>query len=383
MNLAKSLTVQLLATVAFMGQFPMRSAAADIRAIKPGDIVARASGVGSMRGVLLRDGTICITDHKSTGRCEPLGKIPDDIVAKFKPYQTTSPDRSTYYRATFYGIFDLAGDGTLEAFIDYWPDGSDADCPAWSDWYDEEQPRGKDDLCDEVTLLVLRRSGRSFNVSMKLHAPTQGYFPGAWFLSELPVRKAIFSTRCGGSSGLCLFYLDFKRGALDEITDDCALVDYPTFMDIDNDGNSEIYLNERGRDRIARRGASILRWAGDKYRIWWPNWQSLPYVMSARLLKAKADNLTEIVAILDPKRESAERELGVWKLTGGDWSLVDKTRLPDVEDPNRDIAFPDFSKLNGDAADKRIALTYGNDAHLVCHFRDNEVTCPAHLSRAK
>ena len=94
--------------------------------------------------------------------------------------------------------------------------------------------------------------------------------------------------------------------------------------DIDHDGTAEIVLEGRGYDRTAVNGAALLRWQKDNYRIWWPNWLSLPYVMYAQMTDVDGDGSKEIVAILDPGKQSARRELGIWKLVEGEWKLVDK-----------------------------------------------------------
>jgi len=91
---------------------------------------------------------------------------------------------------------------------------------------------------------------------MKLSAPTEGYAPGAWFIQDSPLRKAIFMTRCGGSSGDCLFYLDWKNRSLKNISDDLFLIDGPVIEDVDGDGISEIFVT--APDVGARRRAAPL-----------------------------------------------------------------------------------------------------------------------------
>ena len=86
----------------------------------------------------------------------------------------------------------------------------------------------------------------------------------------------------------------------------------------------EIFLPGRGRDRTSPLGAAVLHWADEGYRVWWPNWTGLPYVIYARLNDLDVDGRKEIVAVLEPDKfddahyvpgkVTAKRELGVWKI---------------------------------------------------------------------
>ena len=159
---------------------------------------------------------------------------------------------------TFDGIFDLDNDGRPEVFVEYWP-------------Y----------LGDHIELLIYKKVGGAYAPYLKLEAETVGYSPAAWFLDESPERKAIFMTRYGGSSGLGLFYLDLKKKSLDLITDDIVLKELPLFEDIDKDGIAEIFLRGRGQDRTSAQGAGILHWKDGAYKLLWPDWGPLPYVIYA------------------------------------------------------------------------------------------------------
>jgi hypothetical protein len=227
--------------------------------------------------MVLRDGTVCQVPSEDSLECHPLMKLPRLIVAKLQ---------DEYHEdGMFDGLFDLDKSGDPEIFIDYWPDL--IDCPK----------ADRDDTCDSIKLVVYKKTGESYREYKTARAPTQGYAPGAWFLDESP-RKAIIQTRCGGSSGACLYYLDWKKGTLVPISDDYFLEGKTTFQDIDHDGAAEIFISARVRDRTAEQGAALLHWTGDGYRVWWPTWKAPPYVMYACLANLDHDRTKGIVAPL-------------------------------------------------------------------------------------
>jgi len=268
--------------------------------------------------------------------------------------------------SAFYGIFDANGDGEPRLFLDYWPKSGDPDCPKEyrDESHDAEVP------CGAVALQVYQRTGDTFREEMKLGAPTAGYSPAAWFIRESPLNKALFMTRCQGSGGNCLYYLDFKKRVLETVSEDCLQAD-PRFEDIDHDGTAEIFLENRGRDRTAVNGAALMRWDNGNYRIWWPNWSALPYVMYAELSDVDGDGKKEIVAILDPGNESSQRQLGIWKLDRGEWKLIDKVGLPDADDA---IELPTFAGVAAGANGTNIRLNYPSGT-LECRYRDRTISC--------
>ena len=203
------------------------------RLIDPKQVLARASGTGSTPAVLLRDGTVCLTGAEGSARCDQLATLPGNVIRKF-----------AQYHGSFYGVFDADNDGEPEVFLDYWPASGDPDCP--NDYRDD--PAHPESNCGAVTLLVFKRSGSAYRERMKLTAPSMGYSPGAWFFRESPVNKVLFTTRCGGSCGDCLFYLDSRQRALKEIGEGCLQAE-PTLEDTDHDGVAEIFLQSRGYDR--------------------------------------------------------------------------------------------------------------------------------------
>ncbi|MGD0118885.1 MAG: hypothetical protein ABSD30_12525, partial [Candidatus Binatus sp.] len=228
-----------------------------------------------------------------------------------------------------------------------------------------------------MALLVYRNTGSGYQRYLTLNAPTAGYGSGdAWFLDE-SVRKAIFETRCGGSSGDCLFYLDLRKRSLELLSDDYFIEGTPTFEDIDHDGNAEIFVPARGRDRTAGQGAVILRWTGNTYRVWWPNWKAPPpYVIHAQLAYVGGDHLREIVAVLDPGANvyngSPARQLAVLRLVAGEWHLVAKTALP----PSDGIADPTIEDVIPERRGARILLSgYDSGGPFTCRYSDRKITC--------
>jgi hypothetical protein len=318
------------------------------RIIEWGDVVTRTGGSGSIPGAILRDGTVCITATEKALGCQPIAKLPPEIVDQLK----ARPDWSF-----FDGIYDLDDSGSPEIFIDYWPRADS----------------------DDVTLLVYKKSGRTYREYMKLSAPTEGYAPGAWFIKDSPLRKAIFMTRCGGSSGDCLFYLDWKNRSLKNISDDLFLIDDPVIEDVDGDGISEIFVTARGYDRTSGQGAALLHWKAGTYRVWWPI-SKPPYVIYARLVAVGGDDHQEIIAVLDTmgaegQQESKSRELAIWKFTNHTWSLVDKKEIAGVSDPDLMSGFPELSKVTPNAEGADIVLTYRDGSITNCRYERRKILC--------
>jgi hypothetical protein len=362
-------------------------AAGHARAGEPSGQSVAPIGVGSLPGRLFADGTVCVVAAKDPTRCEKiLLKLPDEIVKKNVSMNTSTSEawrtaknffnvpglgeESGGYTASFYGLFDVDQDGEPEVFLDYWPS-EDSDCP---EKYKElgmppEWP------CQASTLLVYKKVGTTYRTYIKLYAESLGPGSGAWFLDEAPVRKALFSTR-GGSTGNLLFYLDFQKRSLTPINDGVLLQEDPIFKDVNKDGVAEIFLVGRGRDRSGN-GAGLLHWQEDTYQIWWPDWPSLPYVMYAQLVDVDNDQQQDIIAVLDPEGASQLRELGVWKLTNGGWTLADKVKLPAVKPTAMDsrLEDPTIVSILPTAHGAEIDLTYGTMAmyqkkYIERHIKD-------------
>jgi hypothetical protein len=320
--------------------------------------------------VILRAGTICALDANDHSQCTSLGSLPAS--------DTKIIGDSSY--ANFDGVFDLLGDGVPQVFVDYWPQNNDPNClPP----YNKDRSTSGEAGCGAMALLVYRYSGGGYHRYLTLNAPSAGYAPGAWFLDESP-RKAIFETRCGGSSGECFFYLDLHKRSLEQISDDYFLEGKPTFEDIDHDGNAEIFIPARGRDRTATQGAAILRWTGTTYRVWWPDWKKPPYVIYAQMADIGGDNVKEIIAILDTGADwgfgSSVRELAVWELTAGKWRLVAKTGLS----PSDAIGFPRLERVIPEPHGARILLSNGGaGGTFTCRYSGRKITCPPSPRAAK
>ena len=302
-----------------------------------------AAAAGSLPSRLLPDGTVCILDEgKPSTRAKRLFKIPRKILKA--------------HSITFYGLFDLDGDGVPEVFLDYW------------------SPFGKHDG-DKVVLLVYKEVHGKYRQHLRLKAQSFGYAPGAWFLKEEPHPKAIFMTRYAGSSGAGLFYLNAKTKSLDLISDGVFIEGRPEFEDLDGDGMAEIYLPGRGRDRTGQSGAAILHWNGEGYGAWWPDWPSKPYVIYAKLVDLDKDGRKEIVAILDPsdgeknEGESAKRELGVWKIEDGKPILSTKAEIPKSKFPGE----PFFDWVSPSREKPDIGLSYTRT--LGCTYVEGKMVC--------
>jgi hypothetical protein len=349
----------------------LRASAAGPRIITRGEVRLRTRGIGSIPGALLRDGTVCITPTEDSLECRQLAKLSRETVDELK------------WPSTFFdGIYDLDNSGDPEIFFDYWPVNNEPNCPA--------QYRAKDDpwgQCNAIALLVYKKIGGSYRQYAVLNARTMGYSPGAWFLTESPLRKAIFFTRCGGSSGGCLFYLNWKERKLEPISNDLYMIEPPAFEDVDGDGFSEIFVTARGYDRTAENGAALLRWKDGTYRVWWPTSGPPPYVISARVVDVDQSRQKEIVAVLDPEagypRESTRRELGIWRLVSGNWSLVAMNEIPGVQDADWMIAYPELFSVTPNADGADIALTCHGGSLITCRYAKRKIRCPPCPREAK
>lgn len=364
----KSIARQFFIAIAFIICSVIGPDADTIGTFTPADIAGRAEGVGSLPSVILRDGTVCATSVVDPRQCTALGAV-STSVAKIV----------SDGGGEFDGVFDLLGDGVPQVFVDYWPLWNDPNClPPYN------TPGDGPCCCDAMALLVYRYSGHSYQRFLTLNAPTEGYGAGgAWFLDESP-RKAIFETRCGGSSGDCLVYLDLIEHTLEPISDDYFLEGDPIFEEIDHDGNDEIFIPARGRDRTAAQGAALLKWTGNGYRVWWPDWKSPPYVIYAQLTRVGTDPLKEIVAVLDSGKNAGQgsnsRELGIWKLRSGKWQRVATAPLYPVADIGWTVVLPTLDKITSQPYGAEIFLSNSDGSTLTCRYADRKLTCPAAAS---
>jgi hypothetical protein len=364
----KAYAARLQLVLAFIGCSFVVANAGTLRTFSQSEVVGKATAIGSRAAVILRDGTVCAIEANDHSKCTALVTLPAAVT------KIIAEDGGK-----FDGVFDLLGDGAPQLFVDYWPE-YDPDClqpsknpPYWCG----ESPD------DSMVLLMYRDSGKGYQRYLSLNAPTQGYGPGkAWFLDESP-RKAIFETRCGGSAGSCFFYLDMHKRSLEPISDDYFLEGEPVFEDFDRDGNAEIFIPARGRDRTATQGAVLLRWTGTTYEVWWPAWKPTPYVIYARMAQVGSDHAKEIVAILDTgtnyRGGSDARALGIWRLTAGKWHLVAKTELP----PDEAIGFPGLEGVTREPHGAKILITGGEGGSFTCHYSGRKITCPPPPRAAK
>jgi hypothetical protein len=304
-------------------------------------------GKGSLSSRLFANGTVCLVNERNPAICrKELVRIPQRIM------KTRD--------ATFYGVFDLDGDGNPEVFLGYWPPLADQDD-------------------DNTVLTVYKKIGRTYRRYLRLKAQSIGYAPGAWFLSEPPHPKAVFMTRYGGSSGTGLYYLNLKKKRLELISGSVFLEDYPEFVDIDGDSMAEIFLPGRGRDRTSQPGCAVLHWNGSGYEIWWPNWSGLPRVIYAALADIDGDGKKEIAAVLEPETEAADsdkyvdgetrmpRELGIWKVGANNLTRISKAELPD----SRHLSEPTFGRVPpfSPSIELNYTRTFG------CTLEGNEIMC--------
>jgi hypothetical protein len=302
-------------------------------------------GKGSLPAHLFSDGAVCLVDSKKPSVCgTPLVKIPRMVTKA--------------HSATFYGVFDVDGDGSPEVFFDYW-----------------SPSNSKDD--DNVVLLVFKKIRGKYRQFMRLKAQSYGYHPGAWFLNEAPHAKAVFMTRYGGSSGSGLFYLNLKKKSLELISGPVFLEDHPEFLDLDGDGTAEIFMPGRGRDRTSQPGAAILHWRENGYEMWWPNWEGIPGVIYATLADVDGDGRKEILAVLDPEEVDFDkcidgktlcpRQLSVWKVTNEGIVELSTTKLPDA----KYLREPQFGRVPPFSS--AIELDYSQT--IGCTLLDGKITC--------
>jgi len=304
-------------------------------------------GKGSLPARLCWQRTVCLVDTKKPSVCRtPLVKIPRAAMKA--------------HSATFYGVFDVDGDGSPEVFLDYW------------------SPLNRKDE-DNVVLLVLKKIRGRYRQFLRLKAESHGYNPGAWFLNEQPHAKAVFMTRDGGSSGSGLFYLNLKKKSLELVSGPVFLEGHPEFQDIDGDGMAEIFLPGRGRDRTSEPGAAILHWKEDRYEMWWPNWEGLPRVIYAVLADLDGDGRKEIAAVLEPETEAADsdkyvdgetrtpRVLGIWKVTAENITALSKTKVPD----GKYLSEPTFGRVPPFSS--AIELNYTRT--MGCALEDGKISC--------
>ena len=265
-------------------------------------------GKGSLPARLFPDGTVCLVDDNNPSVCQKkLVTIPRRVMKA--------------HSFTFYGVFDMDGNGSPDVFVGYWPHFIRHDS-------------------DHVVLLVYKKVHGKYRQYLRLKAESYGYDPGAWFLNETPYSKALFKTRYGGSSGSGLFYLNLKTKSLDLISGSVFMEGDPEFIDLNGDGMAAVFLPGRGRDRTSKPGAAILHWNGQEYEKWWPDWIGAPHVIYAALADLERDGKKEIVAVMEPENNdlgtnrngitSGSRELATWKFTKDGLSLISKVNLPDA-----------------------------------------------------
>jgi hypothetical protein len=302
-------------------------------------------GEGSLPARLFPDGSVCLVDANNPSVCgKRLVRIPRRVMKA--------------HSVTFYGVFDLDGDGSPEVFVDHW------------------SPFNRQDG-DNVVLLVYKKIHGKYRQYLRLKAESYGYDPGAWFLDEPPHPKAVFMARYGGSSGSGLFHLNLEKKSLDLISGPVFLEGHPQFLDLDSDGMAEIFLPGRGRDRTSQPGAAILHWQDKRYEMWWPAWTGPPAVIYAALTDVDGDGKKEIVAVLEPLqidfdkfvdgKTPCPRELATWKAVKEGPALISKTKLPDARylaEPHFD-RFPPFSSS--------VELTYSRT--VECTMRNTEMEC--------
>ena len=190
----------------------------------------------------------------------------------------------------------------------------------------------------------------------------------------IDVAEGNFSNTIRWVPGDGLFYLDWKKRALELISDGFFMVESPIFEDIDGDGHAEIFIVARGYDRTAAQGAALLRWKNNRFQVWWPTWATpSPYVISAQMVKIGRDDRKEIVAVLDPEGESKRRELAVWKLTN-DWTLVDKQEIREVQNQNSMMGLPQVSSVTPNAGGADVVLSYRDT--VTCRYAQQKIRCP-------
>ncbi|HWR89568.1 MAG TPA: hypothetical protein VN260_04880, partial [Dissulfurispiraceae bacterium] len=99
-------------------------------------------GKGSLPARLFPDGTVCLVGSNEPSACRAkLMKVPQTVMKA--------------HSATFYGVFDLDGDGSPEVFIDYW------------------SPFNRKDG-DNVVLLVFKKIRGKYRQYLRLKARSHG-----------------------------------------------------------------------------------------------------------------------------------------------------------------------------------------------------------------
>ena len=329
-------------------------------------MLAQAIGQGSIPAALLKDGTVCRTNGDPP-QCEPLGKIPSNLLKVMKSRESS-----------FVGLFDLDRSGKLQVFLAYSIE-SERDCPHTS-WDSVNR------LCYALFVIVLRDSQHGYQPVAAVSAPSFGYSMDAWFQDENP-RKLVVETRCGGSSGGCLYGLQLDKESLAPITDlpkasyyiegSDLLPGGVAFEDINADGAAEIFIEARGRDRTAAQGAALFRWNADHYQLWWPKWKSPQYVVYAQLVRVPGDRHKEIVALSDPGGESHRRELAVWRLEGNEWKAVAKKEVPEiVGDTGLLISFPTLERIRVNRHGIEIPLKNEDGLVSVYDYASGQISAP-------
>jgi hypothetical protein len=147
---------------------------------------------------------------------------------------------------------------------------------------------------------------------------------------------------------------------------------------LDKDGVAEIVVKGCRSDiRDPAWDTGLIHWKDGAYKIWWPDWSSPPYVMGAELVDVDHDQQKELIAVLDVGGESVLRELGVWKLTKGiftlwkpTFTLVDKVKLPAREY----LWSPTISKILPTSHGAEIELEYPENKTLKYIYLNGKIT---------
>ena len=221
---------------------------------------------------------------------------------------------------SFDACFDMDGDGVPEGFTWEWQSGGD--------W---------------MKIVVYKKIGDQYRKLFSRGVESLGFAPAAWFLRESPQPKGLFMSRAGGSSGYGLYSLDFKRRKFVPVNREFFFTGIE-FLDFDGDGQREIFMEGRGHVRRGGLGLGVYRWNGERYGLWWPDWEldkrlwGFPYPVYGRLADVDGDDRPELVVMLDTEKHTAEkwerddfegtRELGIWSLGAGGPKLLAKCTLP-------------------------------------------------------
>jgi len=228
-----------------------------------------------------------------------------------------------------------------------------------------------------MALMIYKKVGATYQPYLKLHAETHGYSPGAWFLAESPVRKAIFRTRYHGSVGDALFSLDFQKRTLHLFTED-TVWDDPVLADVDGDGVAEILVKGREYSDAPAILTVLYHWKKGTYQRWWPDWTS-PYitVVDAQLVQLDTTPRKAIIAVLSSAKAKLGRELGIWKFSKGTLTRSATGKLPDVKRLTGSgvKASPEIVKVVRTHQGVTLDLAY-EDSTLTCVYRKGKITCP-------